>query len=407
MAEIGWIDFSPEDRRRVGGILDALKTEGMVDELGIGILRDALSDAMFPGFSTIQTRAKYFFIIPYILYDYQRLSPAKRRGTTAAEYLEKREYEVMWDLGEKYHHRRGSGVIGIEKHKPQKIARRPSAIYWSGLYFYRFIDHGGFGVDNFLNRCHLNDESLTSVPEGGDDEQEDDRDAEHENHFGLHVSCDSKWAEDLSLDLTKDEAEPLLHRFREFGDGRLIGELVKNRKLLKIFERYDDFSEFVKVAIFSDVPDRVRKTMIDAHDFSEVIYGAHIAYNLLLQERKWQNRYYEGLWREWLKNIEKSMIDYNGFRPDAFFAYAPTVPPFTRKFIRDWWEFIRNSKRSDKVRDQLIVEQESWNKVPRARLRWKKMDDVLEEDWIGLDRLSYRMKKVKIILNDVQQGLKR
>lgn len=32
------------------------------DELGIGTVRDAFADALFPGTSTIQTRAHYFLI---------------------------------------------------------------------------------------------------------------------------------------------------------------------------------------------------------------------------------------------------------------------------------------------------------------------------------------------------------
>jgi hypothetical protein len=64
MASIGWIDFSPAHRERVGTILELLKPEGMVDELGIGSIRDAVADNLFPGISTIQTRAKYFFIVP-------------------------------------------------------------------------------------------------------------------------------------------------------------------------------------------------------------------------------------------------------------------------------------------------------------------------------------------------------
>lgn len=61
MATIGWIDFSKNDKDRVGSILDMLRPEGMVDELGMGIIRDALANELFPGISTIQTRAKYFF----------------------------------------------------------------------------------------------------------------------------------------------------------------------------------------------------------------------------------------------------------------------------------------------------------------------------------------------------------
>ena len=77
MASLGWIHFSPTHRQHVGSVLDLLRPEGMVDELGLGTMRDALANALFPGISTIQTRAKYFFLIPYILYDYQNLPPGK------------------------------------------------------------------------------------------------------------------------------------------------------------------------------------------------------------------------------------------------------------------------------------------------------------------------------------------
>ena len=38
MAAIGWIDFSRKDRNRVSSILDLLRPEGQVDELGIGTI---------------------------------------------------------------------------------------------------------------------------------------------------------------------------------------------------------------------------------------------------------------------------------------------------------------------------------------------------------------------------------
>jgi hypothetical protein len=46
--------------------LDLLSASTALDELGIGTLRDRYADILFPGISTIQTRAKYFVIIPYI-----------------------------------------------------------------------------------------------------------------------------------------------------------------------------------------------------------------------------------------------------------------------------------------------------------------------------------------------------
>ena len=88
MAQIGWIDFSPEHRERVSAVLDLLKPEGVVDELGIGSIRDAFADKMFPGISTIQTKAKYFFIVPYILYEYQLLSLARQKSKSPEKHLE-------------------------------------------------------------------------------------------------------------------------------------------------------------------------------------------------------------------------------------------------------------------------------------------------------------------------------
>lgn len=87
MAQFGWIDFSPKDRQRVGTILELMKPSGQVDELGIGTIRDGLTDRLFPGISTIQTRAKYFFIIPYILQDFLRLSASERSRKTPSKYL--------------------------------------------------------------------------------------------------------------------------------------------------------------------------------------------------------------------------------------------------------------------------------------------------------------------------------
>ena len=64
---IGWIDFSREQRNKVLSVIHLLSEPEAVDELGIGIIRDSFSDIFFPGTSTIQTRAKYFLLTPYLL----------------------------------------------------------------------------------------------------------------------------------------------------------------------------------------------------------------------------------------------------------------------------------------------------------------------------------------------------
>ena len=67
---IGWVDFLSEHREKVRSVIDLLSTPGVIDELGIGVIRDSFSDSLFPGISTIQTRAKYFLIVPRIFKEF-------------------------------------------------------------------------------------------------------------------------------------------------------------------------------------------------------------------------------------------------------------------------------------------------------------------------------------------------
>ena len=67
--QIGWIDFSDTDRKKALGVMTMMNEQGAVDEIGIGRIRDAFANIFFPGTSTIMTRAKYFFIVPYAFQD--------------------------------------------------------------------------------------------------------------------------------------------------------------------------------------------------------------------------------------------------------------------------------------------------------------------------------------------------
>ena len=67
--QLGWIDFSKEQRNKVIRVINLLSEPEAVDELGIGIIRDGFANIFFPGTSTIQTRSKYFLLVPYILND--------------------------------------------------------------------------------------------------------------------------------------------------------------------------------------------------------------------------------------------------------------------------------------------------------------------------------------------------
>lgn len=67
---IVWLDHSEFEDAVLTSSLAKFEEKGTVDELGIGTIRDALSDRLFPGTSIIQTRARYFLFIPWM---YERL----------------------------------------------------------------------------------------------------------------------------------------------------------------------------------------------------------------------------------------------------------------------------------------------------------------------------------------------
>src|SRR5699024_7519624 len=112
-------------------VLHALSSEGAVDELGIGQVRDRFSDILFPGTSTIQTRAKYFFIIPYLLMEIEKES------FDSPNKLINKLWDAELDLIDILLKGDRNGVIGASARK--KLKRKPSEIYWIGLRTFGFL----------------------------------------------------------------------------------------------------------------------------------------------------------------------------------------------------------------------------------------------------------------------------
>ena len=61
-----WLDYSEHDRRRMLEVVELFGEQVTRDELGLGPIRDSFADLLFPGTSTIQTRARYFLFVPWM-----------------------------------------------------------------------------------------------------------------------------------------------------------------------------------------------------------------------------------------------------------------------------------------------------------------------------------------------------
>ena len=66
MSKIAWLDYDGAAREKALQLLSAFQEKESVDELGLGTIRDALSDKMFPGTSTVMTRLRYMLFVPWI-----------------------------------------------------------------------------------------------------------------------------------------------------------------------------------------------------------------------------------------------------------------------------------------------------------------------------------------------------
>ena len=125
---IGWVDLSSEHRERVKSVIDLLSTPGVIDELGIGVIRDSFSDSLFPDISTIQTRAKYFLTVPRIFNDYEKVPAHKRRRRKLADYLNDHENLCMKAMVANHEDDPQDGIIGESfADKQGEVQRKPSS----------------------------------------------------------------------------------------------------------------------------------------------------------------------------------------------------------------------------------------------------------------------------------------
>ena len=73
MSAFVWLDYSERERRKMLDVVDLFREHDTRDELGVGSVRDAFADMLFPGTSTIMTRARYFLLVPWAYLKLERL----------------------------------------------------------------------------------------------------------------------------------------------------------------------------------------------------------------------------------------------------------------------------------------------------------------------------------------------
>ena len=92
MSAFVWLDYSERERRKMLDVVDLFREHDTRDELGVGSVRDAFADMLFPGTSTIMTRARYFLLVPWT---YQRLERLRVRSAEMAARARQAELNLV------------------------------------------------------------------------------------------------------------------------------------------------------------------------------------------------------------------------------------------------------------------------------------------------------------------------
>lgn len=386
MLNIGWVDFSKSDRDMVMSVLRQLEEPGAMDELGIGTIRDAFSDILFPGTSTIQTRAKYLFLIPYLCMELERegiLSPSN-----FIESMEKRELALIDILARD----NAEGIIGSRS--GQALKRKPSIIYWNALRMYGFFTEpltlSEYASILFRVRSSADNQKRNGKSERcHEDDTVDDSDTGMTGvNFWRIPSFSRTWRDGLSINLTKEEAAYLR--------GKILSMPNTQESLLALIlhEKRFDFTSFEN---FTDLdglqnlmPEKLRRDYCLARDFSRFIFGAQIRYNVIFSEGK--NEKANMLWSEYLNEhptVNLSAIQ-ERLRPRAG----------VMRFLRRFQSAIEDTNELDSV----IIQRERELKGPsRAKLVNKELYQY-NDNSVNMERLTYRLGNVQRLIRDVFEG---
>ena len=270
--QLGWIDFSKEDRQKALDVINLLSEQGAVDELGIGIVRDAFANYFFPGTSTIQTRAKYFLIVPYILRDAVdgRYGKDVNRILRAIDTEEKECGIKLLESNPK-----AEGVIGTRVLPKGWVARKPSDIYWNGIRTYGIFCDYGLSIPEYVSLAvKLNTQKSSAKLGNRNDEAEenekDDSDAGdimNVSFWNLPIYHDN-WRDNLTIELTNEEAFYLDKQIQKGAKGTLLEYVLKNRIDMN---KYEDFVSMA-VELSVKVEEKLAFMMKLACEFNNLVY---------------------------------------------------------------------------------------------------------------------------------------
>lgn len=403
-SQIGWLFFSKHDRELLDQLLDIDTDENVLDELGVGVLRDIISNRLFPGTATNHTRAKYYFFFPYILYDYQRKCQKNEKPENIFEFVKKKELDLRDKLSKIYGNDsaepKEKGIIGITKAR-RDIRILPSEIYWSGIREFQLIKVKRISRIRYLSILQKLD--LVNYSQAEDDSDN------CVNNLGINVPPPShNWMENLSITLNSAESNILQERIIDNVPNSLFPNLFTVDQDLNEF----NFREFANIQVAkNEIDGELIEILRFAHDLSLITDIVYSGYNLLLQQSAFGSNS-EDDWRLRIDDYRSQSLSQEFNVKLLFQKYFRNTlkSPIVRNaihFIDDFVKLLRsdNFNMSNELK-QRIINRERVGKGPRARLYNGNHSDVKENQRLGLKNLQFRYDKAKYLVSEIIEGKK-
>jgi len=389
-----WLDHRDDDQQRVRDALAAFDQPGIVDPLGFGVVRDTFSEMLFPGVSTVQTRARYFVFVPWVYQRLDRERVAPQDGARRARDLELALIEALLRgtaEGER------QGIIG--RFSRQRTKQLPSFVYWGGL--------GRWGIRRFPG---TRQEYVASLGRRSTRHQVEQDEVDPRVPWpGLPEEPDGLLQES-TLALVPSEADFLRDRVLRATKGTYLELLVRDST------PEQDGREPWSHPLAADASPHIREQLHHARLFAVATLGAALLYNRLLSELLEEDGHeplrtdYHARVDEWLDEVDAMHHDFATWDREALWALVDRENPrahASRAFIDRWLDRVVRDPRAAAAHPEVVrdlIAQESRIKGPRAKLANRRARERSPGPQGGA-LMVFRWPQVRQIVGDIHAGL--
>lgn len=399
-ADLTWVDVSEGRRQQMMELLNNWAERGILDELGVGTIRDAFSQYFFPGITTIQTRARYMLFVPWMYRDLEQQEVSSSEISDRARLYEE---DIIVSLNTNCPEE--DGIIGAEAGR--SIGQTPATNYWTGLATWglRWFE----GTRRAYHR-HL-DTHYRRLKQHHQSDREMRRDIPRPRnwHPGL-PDPPITWPEPETLQLRRTEAVFLRDRILEEHPDTLLAHLIR----LRVADR--DVNRFWELPQIEQVPEELAEEIDRARCYAELMQAADLVYALVLAEMDESAENPD----DYLQQLEE-WAQQHGPRREAYERYSDSrqwQAVQARKpssgalaFERRWRRHVLSlgdfrRLTTDKRAKRMIREREVAVKGRRARVRGGRQ----LETWRGSGEVgtqTFRWGTASDIIADIVEGLER